>query len=324
MAFLLLLCGLVSVLFLSALFSGLETAVYGCNRVRLQTQVDAADRRAGFVLRLIRNMPPVITGLLIGNNIAAYLATFILSAYIAEFTWSAEIWTTLILTPIMFIFAESLPKRAAYIYANHLLTNSAGFLYVWTKLFYPMSVVLGSSGIFLQRFLERRGFSVSKPTGKNLLAESIEAGMADGIINQSQFDMTSKIMELENLYVGDIAFRPEEAVTVFSGEAAREAGQKILKRGYMRALLINRKGELSGKLVTLNALMRATADGNAPVSEFAVQAMRIGRMTPVLRAMNRMREQGARLAVVVDENGRFIGAIPFTRLLGYVTGRIRL
>lgn len=322
---LLMLSALTGWLILSAICSGLETASYAVNRTRLSTLREEGNHRAGVASGFLHNMPGLITMLLVANNVVNYMASYTLSSYLEVngVTAAAE-WTTALLTPVCLIFSESLPKRIACVYPMQFLLGGTWLLPVSRYLFWPVCAFLGAFTFVIRRLLNRLGMAPHELTGKNLLAENLEASAAEGVLSQTQLQMTRKIMELGGLQVGQVMLRPEDAVTVCDDQTCAQAGQNILGRGFARALLIDKRGVLTGELITLNAIMRSPAAQEQPITALAQEAMRLDAQMPVLQAIQQMRAAGARLAVATGPGGQPVGALPFTRLLGHVTGNIRL
>ncbi len=317
--------GLLCAIVLSAFFSGLETAAYSVNRVRLLADLKDGQTQASGVLSLLKDMSLLIITLLIGNNITVDVGTYLLTTQLQSFDiQSAELITTIILTPVYFIFAETLPKRIGYAYPNVFLKISVRVLRIMQVTLTPASYLFGFVGKIISVILRRMGITKKSSTGKDFLADSLEAGAFEGALNERQFAMAQKIISLDSLTVADIMLNTTSAITVSAAEKCEKAGKQILEKGYARALLLNDKNEFSGKLVTLNSIMRNPGSLNQPVEHLAIEAMRIDTRTPVIRAINKMREEGARLAIAVNAGGTPVGAIPFSRMLGCVTGGIKL
>ena len=100
---------------LSAAFAGSETALIASSRAPMLQLERQGDRRAGIVNRLLEARERLISALLIGNNavniVASSLATGVL---IASFGDSGVLYSSLAMTVVIVVFAEVLPKTAAF------------------------------------------------------------------------------------------------------------------------------------------------------------------------------------------------------------------
>ena len=108
----------------TGLLAGLETGVYSLNRVRLHLKFDEGDRAARALYPMVRKPERLIATLLIGTNVATNLATSstgILLESTGLSTWQIIVADVLIVTPVLFIFAETLPKDLFAAHADRLV-----------------------------------------------------------------------------------------------------------------------------------------------------------------------------------------------------------
>jgi len=137
---LLLLC--IALVF-SGMFAGSETAFYGLNRLRLRH--DAATSRAAALLeKVLRSPSAFLATLLIGNNIANDLAVHAATDIGINFGLERpEFWSTILLTPLVFLFGEVLPKQVL-LDSPRLMLHFAVPLAVVRLLFWPLTAPLAA------------------------------------------------------------------------------------------------------------------------------------------------------------------------------------
>jgi Mg2+/Co2+ transporter CorB len=105
---------IVVLLLLSAFFSGSETALTAASRAQMHSLQKAGNRRAVIVGQLTRRRDRLIGALLIGNNLVNILASALATAIlIAAFGDAGVAYATVIMTALVLIFAEVLPKTYA-------------------------------------------------------------------------------------------------------------------------------------------------------------------------------------------------------------------
>lgn len=155
---------LILFILFSSYFSGIEIAVYCINRVRLQYKVERGIRSARTIRRLLDDPQALISTILIGNNIVNYLAsatfTVIVSQYLTQ--TNPELIATLILAPIMLVFAEVLPKDICQRKADTFLYTASTSVKFFSQLFLPLVYILKGRIRFLNYFsriyVEGQGF----------------------------------------------------------------------------------------------------------------------------------------------------------------------
>ena len=312
----LILLGILLAVGFSGFFSGIETAAYSVNTIDLHAKVAHGNKRAILVTKLLSNMPSLITTMLIGTNLSIFVATNLLTNYFTQLSFSKpELFTTLILTPFCFLFAESLPKRIAFEIPNICLIISARFIFICKVLFYPVSITLGGVGTILQYVLDKKGHADNEIIGKVRLYESLEARTAEGGISLEQYRMASRVMDHEKTLVSEFTLNPIETFTVPDSATCREAGRLIRENGYARALICNRFMRFTGEIVTINSIMNLDGMLDKSVTNASEKALLLDRRTPILHAISKMRDHGARIAIVKSRNGVFIGSVQLNTLL---------
>ncbi len=325
MTLLLVVIGVTCSLFLGAFYSGLETAVYSASEVRLRVLASRGDRQARIALFLLQRLPRLITDTLIGTNIAVYAGTFLLTAYFEHVRLhNAEAAATFILLPFFFIFAETLPKRIGHAIAGPFLLHGAMAMRVSGWIFRPLGIILGSISFLLQRTLDRFGLRAPELTGRLQLAERLEASHAEGLLSAEQHQMAMRIMELDEKTVRDVMLSRQAIFTIAETDSCREAVAMMMQANHYRALLIDRGGAFTDRVVTLNAIMRAPNLLDQPVTACASEALKLPANTSVAKAVKRMRELNTRVAIVTSRGGGAVGVVTLSRLLSTVVGGMRL
>ena len=125
----LLLVPIVVFLLLSGFFSGTETGAYRVNPVRLQLLSNQGHRGSVRLRKLLEDREGILSVTLLGTNLANYLTTILTAMFLARLAtdWSdqeLELYTTLILTPIVLTIGEIVPKNWFRQQANALMTRA--------------------------------------------------------------------------------------------------------------------------------------------------------------------------------------------------------
>lgn len=211
-----LLAGIVLFLFalqLSAFFSGSETGFYRISGVQLDLQAQRGDPVARRLQTFAEHPERFVATTLVGNNVANYLVTVAIGVLVmtvfAGVSGAAEIGATLLVTPVVFIFGELIPK-SLYFRAPMALLRSGSFRFqVCYRLFLPISYPL----ILISRFLARFGESRKRPLevvlGRKTLYGLLKAGHREGLITGVQNLLAENMLHTADLPVR--TFRSGEA-----------------------------------------------------------------------------------------------------------------
>lgn len=166
----------------SAVFSGLETAVYSMSRVRMLVRQTRGDRQAAQLRRETSDTRRLLSTLLICNNAANFLTSFGFTALVAELMGhggegGSVAIDALVLTPLLFIFAETLPKEIARSHADAIVYPAARVLrflrLVLTVIGLLPLVALAAAG--LERLIDRWAARIGDGGGEQQLKEPDEA-----------------------------------------------------------------------------------------------------------------------------------------------------
>ena len=104
---------------LSAFFSSAETSLSTANRVRLKNLADEGNKRAQTALDVLDKYGKMLSAILIGNNIVNLTASSLMTTFALKIHLSVGIATG-ILTVVILIFGEILPKNTAMVYSEKM------------------------------------------------------------------------------------------------------------------------------------------------------------------------------------------------------------
>lgn len=315
--------GVIFALILSAFFSAWETAVYSVNHLHLQSQRRHGDKKALRVLVILKNMPQCLTTLLVSNNVANCLGTQLFAYYLlAQTAHNHELVTTLILTPLFFFFGETLPKQLAYLHASNFLCRTERVFRATQIIIFPLTFILTKINSRLDAIFRRYDLLPVTPQGLGALRANLESLMFEGQLSPEQVAMTNRIMEIENQQVREVMMTLPQSFTIDEELSAISAGRAMIKNNAAHALLKNRYGKFTGTMLSLNDIMRQPENREKPARFYARPVPIFALATPLLPALNRLRREGAPLALVRKYDGEFIGAISLNRLVSCVVSGI--
>lgn len=136
---------LVILLLLSAFFSSAETALTTVNLMKMRHLAEEGNKSAATVIKVTDNKPKMLSAILIGNNIVNLSASS-LATTVAIHVWGsygAGIATG-ILTFLILVFGEIMPKNMATIKANRMAMRYAGVIWVLMVVLTPIIVVVNA------------------------------------------------------------------------------------------------------------------------------------------------------------------------------------
>ena len=143
---------LVLLILLSGFFSSAEAAIISVNKIKIRGMVDENVRNATLVAKITDDSRRFISTVLIGNNIVNISVSALATAFVAEKFGNIYIGAgTGVLTLLILIFGEVLPKTIATLHSEKLSLAYAPMLFIIMKIFTPLVFLLNAvSGVLLK------------------------------------------------------------------------------------------------------------------------------------------------------------------------------
>lgn len=239
--FILILFALVSVV-MSGLFSGAETGLYQFSRIRLRLGVE--QRRLSYVMlsKAISDSRGLLFSTLLGTNLFNYITTSMVTVVLLQNYGDGQIAegvATLIIAPVLFVFAELVPKSVFFYRADVLMPCVSGVLLVFHKLFTWVGIVpvlKGIAGLFSnvgEVGAKSRMAAVRRSHVKAIVQETVE----EGFLSPVQSDIINRLTEISHLGISSVMI-PVSKVEMVEVNSNRERVLGILKRCAFTRLIV--------------------------------------------------------------------------------------
>ena len=307
----------------SALFSGMETGSYRLNRVRLYVQSSQGRASAKSLERVIDKPASLIGTLLIGNNLCNYVGTAGLGVLLSTMDLSvgqAIFINTVLVTLVLFIFGETLPKDLFAAHADRLMYPLAKLLlglrgvFTWTGVL-PVVVLLSTIAVRLT------GKSTQGPlTPRKRVEQMVREGAGVGLISREQTAIAQRALALSNQKLINECTPWARVVT--ARPDINQDGLRALARRTPRSRLpvVDRRGQVVGVVDVIDALM--LEDEQRPVKAAMNDAVTLPGTYSVRQALTRMQREHIGLVIVSRADGRPAGVITVKDLVETLTGEI--
>jgi len=302
---------------LSALFSGSETGFYSLSQLRIEADAKAGLGSARWIQRLLRDETALLITILIGNNLAIELVTLLGEHHLSASGLVPAAWTdvvlTLTLTPILFFFAELLPKDLFRRRPYTLLAWSVRPMAAAYVLFWPLMFLLRQFGRLVQRLLGIEGDGMYRVMGRDLVFEALEQGSRHGTLEARAETMARNALGLQSLKVTDVMTSWERVDKLDLDQPG--AREHVLQARHSRLPAL-REGVVVGYVHQLEVL--TAPDGEGP-EEHLHALLGLDSNTSVHAALGRLRTFGKRAALVGDP-GAPLGLVSLKDLAERISG----
>ena len=307
---------------MSFFFSGTETGFYRINSLQLSLKAHQGDRMASQILYFVDRPERFVATVLVGNNIANYIVTLAIGLFtsmvLAESSGAAEIISTIVVTPIVFVFGELIPKSLYYMAPMSLLRSGSAWFMISYIVCLPVSYPL----ILLSRLIASLGSSDRQPLelvlSRTRLVSVLEAGHREGLLTDLQSQLAENIMQVARQPVS-LSMIPAAAAQGTVDTADRAELIRLAQRMRVPRLLLHPPGKPYqwNSYVRIADIIRNDQSPRAAairIPEFAANSPRIVVLSELIRSHS---EYGA----IVDERG--VVAVVSRRILLAQLQRVR-
>jgi len=319
-----LLCILFATLLMSAFFSGIETGVISLSRVQLKQREEKGDRSARTMSNLLRTPERLLTTILLGNNLINVTATVVFLLWAGRL-WGlqrAELLTPLLLTPLILVFGEILPKAVFRQKADSLSLTFAGALRMSTIVFAPGVSFLLRITKRLTRFLGRPE-EQSPFIGREEIRLMFLGGEQSGVIEKDERELIKGVIDFGTATVREIMVPRIDVIAVRDDATWEEVCEVFEKSGHSRLPVYHEKiDDIVGILYIFDVMRAGRLPKRASISEFIRPVEFIPEAKKVHDLLHEFRSKQMFMAVVVDEYGGTGGLVTLEDLIEEIFGEI--
>ncbi|MCC7203831.1 MAG: DUF21 domain-containing protein [Phycisphaeraceae bacterium] len=310
---------------LSALFSGMEMGVYSLNRVRLEILADQASYSAALLRRLTRDPVTLLSTLLIGNNIANYLGTLGLALLLEHrgfADWQVILLNVAIVTPILFVFCETLPKDLFAAYSDRLTYRLAPAveairrLLTWTGL---LPIVMGFTRMVEKLLPGSRHHAGLHPRRHMQLL--VSEGVGRGLLSDEQSVLVERVLALNDLRVVDEAVPWSKVISVKLSDPPAALFRLADRTSLSRFPVLDDQGRVAGVVSLYDALQHDPASC-PPVAQLMRPAVTVEPQMPLRAALRLFQKQRLDLAIVAGREDAPRGLVTVKDLVEPITGEL--
>ncbi|GAU82520.1 HlyC/CorC family transporter [Bosea sp. BIWAKO-01] len=317
-------------LLLSAFFSGSETALTAASKARIAALEKAGSRRAGIAMRLLAMRERLIGAMLIGNNVVNIGASaFATSVLVAAFGDAGVIYATAVMSVLVIIFAEIMPKTAAIAKPDQAALRLARPVAWVVAVLGPLTLAIEW---FVRRFLRLFGIRIDENqsilTPNEELRGQVDLMHQEGAVKKADRDMLGGLLDLKELGVEDVMIHRTKMRTINLDIGPEAIVREVLASPYTRMPLWRDKPENIVGILHAKDLLRALDAAGGDASKLDVAQIALAPwFTPVTTSLpDQLKAFLARkthFALVVDEYGEVMGLVTLEDILEEIVGDIR-
>ncbi len=305
-------------LLLQAMFAGSEISLLSCDKGKIRSKADKGLASAKLVTQSINKIEEYVATSLVGENLCIVINTVLVSSFIEKTypDYDPHLLSVLILTPLIVIFGQVIPKSVFQKKSNSFVLKTIYFSLIFSFLFKPL--------LFLVRFLTNIIVKIIGTKSKLITREElIHALETESAVENSSQQFRDKILNqiflFDTVKVRDIMIPIDSVAAIDLNSNVADATRLIEETGFSRFPIYDtKKNQIKGIVHAFYLLGRS---GNELVSKFADDCFFVEENYLASRLLDELKESKSSLAIVGTSKNA-VGIVTVEDILEEVLGEI--
>ena len=313
----------------SAFFAGSETALTASSRASMARLEKQGNKRAAIVNRLLASRERLIGGLMLGNNVvniaASALTTGILLVWFGQ---AGVLYATIVMTVVIVVFSEILPKTAAFNAPDRIALMVARPMSIIIRILGPM--LMGIEALvrwLLKLFGMKVGEDQAVLSAHEELRGAIDLFHREGDVEKLDRDMFGGVLDLRELAVSDVMIHRTNMITLNADDKPEDLVNAVIASPVTRLPLWRGNPENIVGILHVKDLLRALHALDGEASKVDIGALLtapwfVPDTRSVSEQLKAFRRRKTPFALVVDEYGEVEGLVTLEDILEEIVGDI--
>ena len=320
-----LIVAIVILLLCSSFFSASETAFSFMNVLRIRSMAENKVKGARKALYIAEHSDRVLTTILVGNNIVNILSTTICAFLLSQFIQNPtllNVMNTVVMTIIILITGEILPKSLAKAQPEKFAVKVAGIMYFLMKLLYPIVICFYG----LQKLCTRKKEAENEQNTtftEDELESIIDTMQEEGVLEDSESDIIQGAIKIKEVTAHDIMTHRVDVVFLDINSTDADIEKKFIENQYSRMPVYSESTDnVVGVLNIKDYFSVKINNKKSSLKDMMHKPLFTAENTNVDTLIKEMQKVKKHLAIALDENGGVSGVVTMEDCTETVFGEI--
>jgi len=315
-----LIIAIILLFFASGYFSGSETALTATNEMKLRLKAESGDKKSARLLKLVNNTEEFIPGILIANNLPNIILPSLVTIVALEYGWNIGLITA-ILTVLIIIFAEVLPKSIAATFPeriSHIVYYpTVTILFILKPFIYLLNLLTTTVIKLLGQDPDDQG-TISKADMRAM----VDIGHTQGSFENDETYRLKSVLDFHNLNVADVLRTHRVGMKSISLHTPHEeAYQFLLENQFTRYPIYDEDVDHIVGVFHAKAMLKWSNNPEKSIHEYAdMDPLFVFEFNPIVNVFKQMLQEKKHIAIVLDEYGGTEGLITHEDLIETMIG----
>lgn len=320
-----LLCaGIFLCLCLSAFFSASEMAYSSCNTLRLENARDGGSKRAAAAVRITESFDRALGAILIGNNLVNIAASSLGSALVMLLLGDRYAWvSTAVITLLVIVFGETVPKITAKKNANRLAAANAYAVRMLMTVLGPLVWLTVKLVHLITRRMKGDSEDEDSEEAVEELQSIIETAEDEAVLDEDRSELVQAAIDFPEISAYEVMTARVDVQAIDIEDDWEDIISAVESAPYSRLPVYEGSIDNVIGVLYLNRFLKAlTSGGRADIRELLMPACYVYKTTKLPTVLSQLRRARQHLAVVSDEYGGTLGVVSMEDVLEQLVGEI--
>jgi len=319
--------GLILCIVFSAFFSASEMAYSSCNTIRLEHEEQDGNKKSGQALSIAEKFDDALSAILIGNNLVNIAASSIASVLIIELAGDAVAdqysWvSTAVVTILIIIFGETIPKIVAKKNANRMAVNNSGAVIFLMNIFKPITyLVVGFVNILTKNMKDETESDENESVEE--LQSIIEIAEDEGVLDSDRTELVQAAIDFSDISAYEVMTARVDMLSIDIDDDWDDILHIAEESSFTRIPVYQDSIDNIIGVLHLNHLFRAMTDNPKPdLKELLMPVCYVYKTMKLPKVLSELQNARQHLAVVTDEYSGTLGVLTMEDVLEELVGDI--
>ena len=310
----------------SAYFSASEMAFTTVNQIRLKSLADNKVRGARKAIYITEHYDKTLSTILVGNNLVnialTTIAAFIFSTLIANPSL-ANVLNTIVMTILVLIFGEILPKTLAKVDPMKFALGTSGMMFIIMKTLTPITAVFLKMQKLATKTTKGANTETSPTVTENELESIIDTMEEEGVIDKNNAEIIQGVLEIQQRTAYDIMTPRVDVIAINYADSVKNIQDKFIETMYSRLPVYDETIDKIIGVLNQKDFFKAMLSGEKIyIKKIMTEALYINenmRVDDIIRTMQKSKKH---MAIVLDEHGGTSGIVCMEDAIEEMVGEI--
>ena len=315
---------IVLLILCSAFFSATEIAFASVNTARLKSKRQENESLSlGLAIKIADDYDRTLGAILVGNNLANMASSSIATLIVINTLGEDNAWVaTVVMTLLVLIFGEIIPKVLAKQMAESFCTITAVPIYILSLILKPVTLVIMVI-VKLSSKLWKNNISDSDSVSEDDFDIIIDIVEDEGVLDEEQCDLLQNALDFDEVLAYEIITPRVDMDAIDIRDPYEVNVRKIEETSYSRLPVFeDTPDNIIGILHVNHFYKRFALKEKVNIREMLLEAVTVYKTMPLPDVLEKMKEKKAHMVIVLDEYGGTMGILTMEDVLEQLVGEI--